>query len=68
MADTVEAMASNRPYRPSRGTERALEEIKKQRGFALDAEVVDACLKIFEEKDFNFKLDEPEAVMDAHWV
>ncbi len=68
VADTVEAMASNRPYRPSRGTALALEEIKKQRGFALDAEVVDACLKIFEEKDFNFKLDEPEAVMDAHWV
>jgi PAS domain S-box-containing protein/putative nucleotidyltransferase with HDIG domain len=68
VADTVEAMASNRPYRPSRGTALALEEIKKQRGLALDAEVVDACLKIFEEKDFNFKLDEPEAVKDAHWV
>ena len=68
VADTVEAMASNRPYRPSRGTALALEEIKKQRGFALDAKVVDACLKIFEEKDFNFKLDEPEAVTDAHWV
>jgi HD-GYP domain-containing protein (c-di-GMP phosphodiesterase class II) len=61
-------MASNRPYRPSRGTALALEEIKKQRGFTLDAAVVDACLKLFEEKDFNFKLDEPEAVMDAHWV
>jgi PAS domain S-box-containing protein/putative nucleotidyltransferase with HDIG domain len=68
VADTVEAMASNRPYRPSRGTALALEEIKKQRGFSLDAAVVDACLKIFEEKDFNFKLDEPGAVMDAHWV
>jgi hypothetical protein len=45
-----------------------LEEIKKQRGFSLDAAVVDACLKLFEEKDFNFKLDEPGAVMDAHWV
>jgi len=45
-----------------------LEEIKKQRGFSLDAEVVDACLKLFEEKDFNFKLDEPGTVMDAHWA
>jgi HD-GYP domain-containing protein (c-di-GMP phosphodiesterase class II) len=68
VADIVEAMASNRPYRPSRGTALALEEIKKQRGFSLDAAVVDACLKLFEEKDFNFKLDEPGAVMDAHWV
>ena len=68
VADTVEAMASDRPYRPSRGTALALEEIKKQRGFSLDAEVVDACLKLFEEKDFNFKLDEPGTVMDAHWA
>jgi PAS domain S-box-containing protein/putative nucleotidyltransferase with HDIG domain len=68
VADTVEAMASNRPYRPSRGTAIALEEIKKQRGSALDSGVVDACLKLFEEQDFNFKLDEPEAVMDAHWA
>jgi PAS domain S-box-containing protein/putative nucleotidyltransferase with HDIG domain len=68
VADIVEAMASNRPYRPSRGTALALEEIKKQRGFALDAAVVDACLELFEEEDFNLKLNEPENVMDAHWV
>jgi PAS domain S-box-containing protein/putative nucleotidyltransferase with HDIG domain len=68
VADIVEAMASNRPYRPARGTALALEEIKKQRGCALDAAVVDACLKLFEEKDFDFKMDEPGAVMDAHWV
>jgi len=68
VADTVEAMASNRPYRPARGTAIALEEIKKQRGSALDAGVVDACLKLFEEQDFNFKLDEPETVVDAHWA
>jgi hypothetical protein len=29
---------------------------------------VDVCLKLFEEQDFNFKLDEAEAVIDAHWV
>ena len=68
VADTVEAMASNRPYRPARGTAVALEEIRKQRGSSLDAGVVDACLKLFEEQDFNFKLDEAEAVIDAHWV
>ena len=55
VADIVEAMASNRPYRAAQGTAVALEEIKKQRGSTLDAEVVDACLKLFEEQDFNFK-------------
>jgi len=66
VADTVEAMASNRPYRPAIGTAVALEEIRKQRGFGFDAEVVDACLKLFEEQDFNFKLDEAEAIIDDH--
>jgi PAS domain S-box-containing protein/putative nucleotidyltransferase with HDIG domain len=62
VADTVEAMASNRPYRPARGTSIALDEIKKQRGISLDAEVVDACLKLFEEQDFNFKHEEFETM------
>jgi PAS domain S-box-containing protein/putative nucleotidyltransferase with HDIG domain len=68
VADTVEAMASNRPYRPAQGTAVALEEIKRLRGSALDAGVVDACLKLFEEQDFNFKLEESETFIDAHLV
>ena len=55
VADTVEAMASHRPYRAALGTAAALEEIKKQRGSAFDANVVDACLKLFEEQGFDFK-------------
>jgi PAS domain S-box-containing protein/putative nucleotidyltransferase with HDIG domain len=55
VADTVEAMASHRPYRPALGVAVALEEIKKQRGSAFDAKVVDACLKLFEEQGFDFK-------------
>lgn len=47
VADIVEAMASHRPYRPSLGLDAALQEITKQRGLTLDAEVVDACLRIF---------------------
>jgi putative nucleotidyltransferase with HDIG domain len=61
VADTVEAMASNRPYRPARGTAVALEEIRKQRGSSLDDGVVDACLKLFEEQGFVFKQDEEES-------
>ncbi|HCS76330.1 MAG TPA: hypothetical protein DIW05_00865, partial [Syntrophaceae bacterium] len=55
VADTVEAMASHRPYRAALGIEKALEEIKNQRGILYDEAVVDACLKLFLEKGFQFK-------------
>lgn len=48
VADAVEAMVSHRPYRAGLGLERALEEISKQRGIRYEAEVVDACLRVFE--------------------
>jgi len=49
VADVVEAMSSHRPYRPALGIEKALEEINKNKGRLYDSEVVDACLKIFEQ-------------------
>jgi PAS domain S-box-containing protein len=55
VADVVEAMASYRPYRPSRGLDKALEEISQNKGVLYDAEVVDACLKLFMEKGFTFE-------------
>jgi len=54
VADVVETMASHRPYRPSIGMDKALEEIAANRGVLYDPRVVDACLKIFREKDFSF--------------
>lgn len=54
VADTVEAMASHRPYRPSLGIDRALEEIEKSRGSKFDSTIVDACLDLFREGDFSF--------------
>ena len=51
----AEAMSSHRPYRPALGTEKALEEISKNKGTLYDSEVVDACLKLFKEKEFKFK-------------
>ncbi|MDX1808970.1 MAG: PAS domain S-box protein [Sulfurospirillaceae bacterium] len=54
VADVVEAISSHRPYRPSRGIKYALDEIKAGRGSAYDPVTVDACLKIFHEKKFNF--------------
>jgi PAS domain S-box-containing protein/putative nucleotidyltransferase with HDIG domain len=54
VADVVEAMSSHRPYRASLGMEPSLEEIKRGRGSLYDPAVVDACLKLFEEKRFSF--------------
>jgi PAS domain S-box-containing protein/putative nucleotidyltransferase with HDIG domain len=53
VADVVEAMASYRPYRPALPLEKALEEISCHRGTLYDADVVDACLRLFSEKDFS---------------
>ncbi|NTV58502.1 MAG: PAS domain S-box protein, partial [Deltaproteobacteria bacterium] len=55
VADVVEAMASHRPYRPSLGMDKALEEIKDKRGRFYDPDVVDACLRLFSENKFTFK-------------
>ena len=55
VADVVEAMASHRPYRASLGIEVALEEIEKNKGIIYDADVADACLKLFREKGYQFK-------------
>jgi PAS domain S-box-containing protein len=54
VADTVEAMASYRPYRPSLGIDKALEEISDKKGKLFNESVVDACLKLFREKSFKF--------------
>ena len=54
VADVVEAMASHRPYRPALGVDKALEEIKKNTGVLYDSEVVNVCLKLFNEKSFKF--------------
>lgn len=54
VADVVETMASHRPYRPSIGTDKALEEIISNKGVLYDPRVVDACIKLFNEKGFEF--------------
>ena len=54
VADTVEAMASHRLYSPALGIDIALEEISQKKGILYDSEVVDACLKLFNEKRFKF--------------
>ena len=50
MADIVEAMASDQPYRRSHGLEAALKQIESEAGTLLDAEVVRICAALFREK------------------
>ncbi|MCD6574067.1 diguanylate cyclase [Candidatus Aerophobetes bacterium] len=54
VADVVEAMSSDRPYRPALGVDKALEEILKNKGVLYDPEIVDICVRLFVEKNFNF--------------
>lgn len=60
VADTVEAMASHRPYRPGLGVGAALEEIERNCGGQYDVEVVRACLRLFRQKRYLL----PEAVSE----
>ena len=55
VADVVEAMASNRPYRPALGIDKALEEISNNRGRLYEADVVDTCVKLFKENGYKFE-------------
>jgi HD-GYP domain-containing protein (c-di-GMP phosphodiesterase class II) len=54
VADVVEAMSSNRPYRQGKGIDAALAEVASGRDTHFDARAVDACLKLFREQHFQF--------------
>jgi len=62
LADSVEAMASDRPYRPGIPLEKIIEEVKRCRSTHFDPLVVDAFLKIVDE------MDEPFVVNSADYV
>lgn len=47
VADVIEAMSSNRPYRPALGIGQALEEICKNKNKLYDGDVVDASLEYY---------------------
>ncbi len=52
VADVIEAMASHRPYRPTLGIEKALEEISKNSGKLYDEKVCSICMKLFKKRNF----------------
>ncbi|MDF9407887.1 hypothetical protein L7E55_05855 [Pelotomaculum isophthalicicum JI] len=53
VADVVEAISSHRPYRPARGVDKAISEIIEKKAVLYDSQVVDACVKLFCEKNFQ---------------
>ncbi|WP_345986718.1 PAS domain S-box protein [Sulfurimonas sp. HSL-1656] len=59
IADTVDAISSHRPYRSARGIDTALREIQNGKGSAFDPDAVDACVRLFTEKGFEFSTESP---------
>ena len=55
VADVIEGMVFERPYRVAPGLEAALKEIADNKGTLYDPAVADACLKLFAEKRFQFE-------------
>ncbi len=55
VADVVEAMVSRRPHRPTPGVGAAMKELEKGRGTLFDPDAVDACIRLFREKGFQFQ-------------
>ncbi len=49
VCDVVEAMSSNRPYRPALGLNEAIKEIALGKGKIYDSAIVDSCLKVLKE-------------------
>lgn len=53
VADAMEAMLSDRPYRPGLGAEGALRELSDQRGSSYDPAIVDTCVQLFPRQGFE---------------
>ena len=64
VADTVDAIASHRPYRSARGIDVAMRELKNGSGSAFEPAVVDACVRLFTEKTFTFETESPLRMSD----
>jgi putative two-component system response regulator len=54
VSDVFETIASHRPYRPSLGMPRALEELRENSDRLYDSKVVEVCLSLVEQGRFEF--------------
>ncbi|MBE3126608.1 MAG: PAS domain S-box protein [Acidobacteria bacterium] len=53
VAEAVEAMLSHRPYRQALTLKKTLEEITRQKGILFDTPAVEACVTLFNKKEFK---------------
>lgn len=61
VADTVESMATDRPYRRGKGIRASLEQIESQRGSLYNPEVTDTCLRLFREQNYRLPgMEDPQ--------
>jgi putative nucleotidyltransferase with HDIG domain len=49
VADTIEAMATHRPYRPGRGLHTAMNEVMVEAGSKLDQRIADAAFELYQD-------------------
>ncbi|MFP4477787.1 MAG: HD domain-containing phosphohydrolase [Desulfatibacillaceae bacterium] len=54
VADVMEAMMSDRPWRKAMTVDEALDELGSAKGTKFDPDVVDACLSLFLEREWEF--------------
>lgn len=54
IADVIEAMTFERPYRKGLGINKAIEEIEKNKGILYDKKISDLCISIFKTGEFRF--------------
>lgn len=65
VADSFDAMTSDRPYRPAFGTDTALEEIRAASGSQFDPDVVDEFLALMQDDDLMISAREHAHVEHA---
>lgn len=54
VADVFETISSHRPYRPSLGQGRAMEELNENKGLLYDETVSESCLEVIATQKFHF--------------
>jgi putative nucleotidyltransferase with HDIG domain len=60
VADAMEAMISNRPYRPALGIDKAIKEITDGKGKFYDPKIADVCIKLIRKKSFRDALEKDQ--------
>jgi putative two-component system response regulator len=67
VADVMEAVSTHRPYRPALGIEHGLRVISHHKKDHFDPNVVNACLKLFLEDDYEFDDFFPDRMEPNPW-